>query len=426
MAEFSHIWAFLAVCCLGWLDVCEGDEPPRRYPTAGGAVLVEHDAADEGLCFDVPADEVAYNVHILRTEYPEYVIVYHGEPKKSPGKPGDSVKVAIGSGPPHFTMPNHRRFAIHGDPEDRLSALYSPSDAWGGAGNPMVVAGLPADPFHYIFFLALADDDGNHQGSDFRHTLCQARTRDFKRFELLTAAEDRIQWKPFAPEVPPAWRRPWPLCDVDGKEIASRKPTDFHSTQGLIGSICFHDERYLFFYTDKDTDDETYLFFRAAEDLVSLQDGRTKWSPAKRISGPLMTGTLIRVAKSRDGSRWAVLYNGYHHGPTGLRQDLFLQYTGDLSISGPSGLAGIRWYEPPPGEHRIAKSFLGLKSGGGSFAQHCFLTDSYGMLVSAGEDDVGDQIGGLLTWADFSRGVYGGRVYWAKWLIDTNRKGKVK
>ena len=23
----------------------------------------------------------------------------------------------------------------------------------------------------------------------------------------------------------------------------------------------------------------------------------------------------------------------------------------------------------------------------------------------------------LLTWADFTRGVYGGRVYWAKWQI---------
>lgn len=421
MSRLSIACVLLTVFCLAWISLSEAAEQTRRYSTAGGDVLVEHDTSDEGLYFDVPADEVAYNVHILRKGALDYATVYHGEPKKSPGKPGDSIKVAARAGPFQFAMPHSRRFAVHGDPDDRLSALYSPSDAWGGAGNPMVVKGSLSDPLYYIFFLALTDDDADEQGSDFRHALCQMRTRDFSRFELLTDADGCIGWKQFAPDVPVAWRRPWLLRDRDGKHICSRKATDFHATQGLIGSICFHDDRYFFFYADKDTDDKTYLFFRTAEDLVNLQNDRTKWSPAKRISGPLITGAVIRVAKSRDGSRWAVLYNGYHHGPAGLRQDLFLQYTGDLSVTGANGLAGIRWYESFVGDHGISENFLGLDSGGGSFAQHCFLTDSHGALTVTDEDDRHAEVGGLLTWADFSRGVYGGRVYWAKWIT---RPGK--
>ena len=43
---------------------------------------------DEGLYFDVPAHEVAYNVQIVRLDSGGYATVYHGEPKKSAGPAG--------------------------------------------------------------------------------------------------------------------------------------------------------------------------------------------------------------------------------------------------------------------------------------------------------------------------------------------------
>lgn len=389
----------------------------RRYPTAGGRQVVRHDAKDDGLYFDVPTNEVAYNVQILRRGAEGYATVYHGEPMKSPGKPGDAIKAALAAGVFGFTMPAARWFAIHSDPLDTLSVLYSPPDAWGGAGNPMVVRGTAGDPFYYVFFLSVVDDNHDRRGADFRHVVCQARTRDFRQYDLLAEVDGRIEWKPYRDDTPAAWRRPWVLRDETGERICSRFAADTHSTQGLIGSICFHDGRYHFFYTDRDSDGKTYLFVRCAPSLVGLSNGRTSWSAATRLSGPLHTGIVIRVAKARDGARWAALYNGYRAGPKGMQADLFLQYTGDLSLTGPQGLAGLRWFDAG-GEHPTnASMWLGLQSGGGNFSQHCFLTDPFGNLTVTEQDDRAPDIGGMLTWADFTRGVYGGQVYWAKWKI---------
>lgn len=49
---------------------------------------------DEGLYFDVPSTEVAYNVQIIRLTPGGYATVYHGEPSKMPGLPGDAVDQA--------------------------------------------------------------------------------------------------------------------------------------------------------------------------------------------------------------------------------------------------------------------------------------------------------------------------------------------
>ncbi len=370
---------------------------------------------DEGLYFDVPTNEVAYNVQIICLGLAGYATVYHGEPMKSINKPGDSVKVAVESGRFRCKMPTERRFAIHGDPLDTLSSLYSAADMWGGAGNPVTIKGKEPDAYFYVFFLAVTDDDRNWQGEDFRHSLCQARTLDFHDFELRARVDGRVDWKPFRTDSPPEWKRPWLLRDTTGERICSRQPTGFPNTQGLIGSICFHGNAYYFFYTDRDTDGKTYLYYRTCPDLTALHEERTAWSVAKRISDPVTTGTVIRVAKVRDRSRWAVLYNGYHEGPKGMRQDLFLQYTGDLSIDGTNGLAGVRWFDRAVSDCGISSAFLGLKSGGGIFAQHDFLTDPYGALAVPDGDDNRPQVGGLLTWADFTRGVYGGQVYWARW-----------
>lgn len=387
---------------------------------AGHAADNRPQAVDEGLYFDVPANEVAYNVQIVRLDSGGYVTVYHGEPKKSPGQPGDAVKAAVQPGRFAFTMPSERRFAIHNDPHDTLSALYSTGPMWGGAGNPLVIKGKGCDPYFYVFFLVLTDDDGDRAGEDFRHQLCQARTLDFHDFDLRVLTAGRIEWKPFRPDAPAEWKRPWLLRDTNGERICSLQPKGFPHTQGLIGSICFHDGNYHLFYTDRSADGKTYLFHRTCSDLVSLHDDCTAWSSGVRLSDALPTGTLIRVALARDHARWAVLYNGYHEGPNGLRQDLFLHYTGDLSIHGANGLAGVRWFDRIVGEYGISAAFLGLKSGGGIFAQHDFLTDPRGALAVPEMDDDRAQIGGLLTWADFSRGVYGGQVYWARWLAPTS------
>jgi hypothetical protein len=391
-------------------------ETTRCYPTAGGQQSVRHAAKDEGLYFDVPTNEVAYNVQILRLGAEGYATVYHGEPRKTPGKPGDSIKAALAPGACGFTMPAARWFAVHSDPHDTLSALYSPPDAWGGAGNPMVVRGLADDPFYYVFFLSVVDDNHDWKGTDFRHVLCMARTRDFRQYELLAEVEGRIEWKPYRADAPAAWRRPWVLRDETGERICSRFATDMYRTQGLIGSICFHDGHYHLFYTDRDSDGKTYLFVRRTPSLVNLANGRTTWAAATRLSGPLPVGIIIRVAKARDGARWAALYNGYRAG-AGTGADLCLQYTGDLSLTGPQGLAGLRWFDVGS-ESPVNKAvWLGLQSGGGNFSQHYFVTDPLGNLTVTEQDDQSPDVGGLLTWADFTRGVYGGRVYWAKWQI---------
>jgi hypothetical protein len=397
----------------------------RSYPTADGRHIVRH-TKDEGLYFDVPSNEVAYNVQILRRGAEGYATVYHGEPKKTPGKPGDAIKAALAAGAFGGTMPAARTFAIHSDPQDSLSALYSPPDAWGGAGNPMVVRGTDGDPFYHVFFLSVVDDNHDWKGNDFRHVICQARTRDFQEYDLLAEVEGRIEWKPYRDDTPAAWRRPWVLRDETGERICSRFAADPHSTQGLIGSICFHDGRYHFFSTDRDSDGKTYLFVRRASSLVGPSNGRTSWSAATRLSGPLPGGIVIRVAKARDGARWAALYNGYRAGPKGMQADLFLQYTGDLSLTGPQGLAGLRWFDAGGENPTNASMWLGLQSGGGNFSQHCFLTDAYGNLTVTEEDDRSPEVGGMLTWADFTRGVYGGQVYWAKWTIGPANVGTQK
>jgi hypothetical protein len=86
-------------------------------------------------------------------------------------------------------------------------------------------------------------------------------------------------------------------------------------------------------------------------------------------------------------------------------------------LTGPQGLAGLRWFDANGEKPTNASMWLGLQSGGGNFSQHCFLTDAYGNLTVTEQDDHSPDVGGMLTWADFTRGVYGGQVYWAKWTI---------
>lgn len=389
----------------------------RAAEAPHGLVARQPQVLDEGLFFDVPATEVAYNVQITRLDSGGYATVYHGEPKKAPGLPGDAVKAALQPGVFTYAMPKERHFAIPNDTEDTESALYSVGKMWGGAGNPMTVRSRRGDPYFHVFFISVTDDDGSRSGDDYRHHLGQARTRDFRTFELRVKAEGRVTWKPLSNATPREGKRPWLLRDRNGEPIAGRRATAHPDTQGLIGSIFFQGGTFHFCYTDRDQNGKTYLFHRTCENLDAVSDGRTGWSPAARISGPLPTGTVIRVAPTRDRKSLVILYNGYWEDSHGLRQGLFLQHTTPASLDSPGGLAGKGWFDRIIGENGIGPAIarLDLKSGGGNFAQHDFLTDAEGALTVPETDDTHPEIGGLLTWADFTRGVYGGQVFWARW-----------
>lgn len=400
-----------------------GSSPPLLLPLPLALSLAlagaPPEVLDEGLYFDVPPAEVAYNVQIVRLEAGGYATVYHGEPLKPPGLPGDAVKAALQPGPFAFAMPAERRFAIASETEDRSSPLYSVGALWGGAGNPVVIRGRGEAPHVHVFFLVLTDDSGDRAGRDFRHQLCHARTRDFHSFDLRVETEGRIEWRPLRPDTPATHRRPWLLRDRDGARIAGRCATEFPDTQGLIGSMFVHGGVYHFCYTDRDADRRTRLFMRTCTDPDRFDDDRTGWSPAVPLSGELPTGTLIRVAPARGKSRWTVLYNGYSEGPRGLRQGLFLQYTDEPSAEGPRGLAGLRWFDRIIGGHGVgpAHAQLDLRSGGGIYAQHDLLTDEEGALAVPETDDARPEVEGLLTWADFTRGVAGGQVFRARWRL---------
>lgn len=372
---------------------------------------------DEGLYFDVPSTEVAYNVQIIRLTPGGYATVYHGEPRKTPGLPGDAVKAALQTGEFAFAMPKERHFAIPNDTEDAQSALYSVGTMWSGAGNPMTIRGRGDEPYFHLFFIAVTDDDRNRTGEDYRHHVCQARTRDFREFDLRVEAEGRIAWKPLRDSSPREWKRPWLLRDRNGDLIRSRQATAYPDTQGLLGSIFFQGGAYHFCYTDRDTDGQTYLFHRTCEDIDAVDDNRTGWSPAARLSDPLPTGTLIRVAPTRDRKALAALYNGYWEGPQRLHAALFLQHTSSATPDAPGGLAEIRWFERVVGHNGVGLTTarLDVKAGGGNLSQHDFLTDPEGALAVPEADDTRPEVGGLLTWADFTRGVYGGQVFWARW-----------
>lgn len=410
----------LAYTAIGVISTARASGAVREYQANG--ITISHNQTDEGMYYDTPPTEVAYNVQVLKTESGNYCTVYHSEPRKAARSyPGDSIKAGVEKGAFSYRMPADKDFRLFGDPRDSKSMMYSPEaygiEGWGGAGNPMVIKGKPGDRYYYVFCICVGDDNQDRQGDDFRHYLCQTRTRDFVRYELRTQLGGKAQWKPFSDAVPMEWRRPYPVIDAKGNPVRGRFATPMPDTQGLIGSICYVGGLFHFFCTDVDTDGKTYLFHRTASDIGSLDPKSAGWSDAERISGELMHGTVMRVAKARAMNRWAVLYNGYKdvNGDGALRPDLFVQYTKNLSIKGEGGLSEIRFFDRMVGNCGVSDKYLGLASGGGVFAQHYFLTDAYGNLTIPTQEAANRSRAGMLTWADFSSGVYGGKVYRAGW-----------
>lgn len=387
----------------------------RRYETGG--LEVRHNSADEGVYFDTPDTEVAYNTIVLRTREDVYHTIYHAGPMKPLWFPGDSLRTGVASAPFDFRMPAMRPYRLWGDVADKQSMMYSAlsnqADGCSGAGNPMMIKGNTGDDHYYIYFISVYDDDGDHQGSDFRHYVCEARTLDFVSFELRTEVGGKVCWKPYGHGVPREWRRPKALMDVDGRPIRGQVPITTDRTQGMIGSICRVNGVVYYFYADVDTDGMGSVYYRTCPDPGALD---AQWSGATKIpNARVMRESVVRVAKAHKQDRWMVLYNGYKQMPDGsLRQDLFCQYTRNLNVIGPGGLSDLRFFDRfAENGAGIGSHYLGLTSGGGCYAQHFYMTDDDGNLeLPDGMPDTWHS-GGFITWTDFATRIAGAKIHWA-------------
>jgi hypothetical protein len=402
----------------------------RTFFTGGGHVAIQTSTSDAFLYYDTPTTEVAYNTQIIKSSPSLYHTVYHAEPKKPVGffYPGDSLKSGTQSGSFSYAMPGNTAYRIHSTSTDPLSILYSahsydPYIGWGGAGNPMVVKEASGDYYHTLF-LGVADDNFDRAQDDYRHYLLQARTLDFQNFELRTELYGQVQWQPFTPANSEAARRARTIQDATGNTIMSRLAVAPAETQGLIGSMVYDNGLYHFFYTDVDIDGRTYLFHRQTTDIASLDPTATPWTAAQKVNNEILQqSTVIRVAKAKDMDRWVVYYNGYRPGASHIEGDLFLQYTENLSIIGNGGLSSLDFFDyfvpGPPGPNSAyhygvnEEFYLNLQAGGNVFAQHSWMTDPFGNLAIP--DNLGNITGGLLTWSDFSTGIYSGDVYGSPW-----------
>ncbi len=418
---YACITSFVIVALAFVICVPSSAADLRSYTTNG--LTVSHDAADEGVYYNTPENEAAYNVQIMRSGHQNYFTMFHSEPNKPVGLrcPGDSIKSGTYSGPFNYTMPGNIGFRLYGHPTDKESILYSADghglDAWSGTGNPMLVKGPKGDKYFYVFFMAVTDDnrDRDTDDADYRHYLCMARSLDMINWELRTTIKGTPCWKPFGLDVPDEWRRPRPVGDVNGNLIRSVRAAKKPDTQGLIGSICYYNGKYHYFYTDVDTHGLTYLYLSTSSDFTREK----AWSVPVKVSEAIkQTGTLIRVAKAYGIDRWVALYNGYrNNGEDTLHGDLMIQYSQNMSLTGKGGLSSIKYFDRYLNGCGLSDKYLGLSSGSGVYAQHYFMTDEYGNLtIPDTEDSVAMHRGGMLTWTDI-RSVYGDKVYRAGWDV---------
>lgn len=373
----------------------------RCFDTSSVSVCYNEDAS---VFYATPENEVAYNVQTVH-DGDNYFTIYHSEPN-STFKTGDGIKAGVSRSHYAFKMPPHkfRIWGPEGDPESLMA-----STGVGGAANPIAISGLPGDPYFYVFFLGVNDDERTRDRarSHWRHYLLEARTRDFTSFDLKTDSG----WAPFSPAI-----RPAPILDSDGAVIRSNSARLLGHTQGLIGSISFVNGVYYFFYFDYGPEgDAINLYVRTSMDVS--KDG---WSPQKIVI-PAIGLRMVRIAKAKNLDRWAVMYGCY----VGNIQDICVQYTQNLNVFGPGGLSSLR----------LTPEFaLGLSSDGQArfIAQPYWLTDRWGNL-----DSPEDQQNMEFYWTDMTRSrclahpypfcpVYGGPVFRASWSAQPGASGARK
>ncbi len=139
--------------------------------------------------------------------------------------------------------------------------------------------------------------------------------------------KDRKRRSPLEPAV---------VLDEEGKPVRSACAAMPLETQGLVGSISIVEQTYHYFYTDVLPEDcnlppekrRMGLFLRTATDLAVDK----VWSRPRRLGGDLPPNSLVRVARAKGATRWAVSYTCSRpaNAPGGPVADICLQYTADL------------------------------------------------------------------------------------------------
>lgn len=382
-------------------------------------IRICHNAANEAAYLSVPNANVAYNISTVR-DGNTYYTVYHSEHKGAVApEGGDSIQSGVTTGTYTGLMPAHDFRLWGNDITDSTLAWYSIDAAGnrvsgpGGGGNPIVISGLPGDPYFYVFFLGVADDDRDRiRGeADWRHYLIQARTQNFITYDLKTDSG----WKPFSTATADTIR-PAILTDAAGAALRSNAPKAMGSTQGLIGSMSYVNGTYHFFYGDYTPDGLSYSIYHRT--TTNLATGA--WSAPEvlfaRGTDP-KNRTMVRIAKAEGMDRWLVLYGCYVTMLDGIqRQDVCLQYTNNLNVTGQGGLSSLSLTP------NFALGFSDLASR--SFAQPNLLTDRWGnqahvnSAVDTGEFYWSDYLPSQCS-ADPRPGcpVYGGDVLRGGWNV---------
>jgi hypothetical protein len=306
------------------------------------------------------------------------------------------------------------------------------------ARHPMTVAGRAwgGDAYSYVFFLAAVPTEAGN-----RHALLQARTLDFKGFDIRGRTEAGAVWTPFGADHPaersrrgrsrtPEAPSPSAVLDETGAAIIGNCAGQGFDRTDLVGAISVVDQVYHYYYTDVLPSDcnepaatrRMGLYLRTSRDLTADR----VWSPARTVAEPLPAQSLVRVAKARDMDRWVAAYRCNRPANTmdGPVADICVQYTADLA---PGSLAGLTWFSEPQAIMR-STAYLGLRSGGdgsGRFgrSQHFWMTDRYGNLATPTSYRAK---AGFLTWLDRlapgagganASSVFGRPVYWATWSV---------
>lgn len=354
------------------------------YITGGGALRVCHKASAEGIFFRPSSIQAGVNAQIIRYDGAHFATVLHSESqdlvhyRQLTGRvrPGDSIKggtVDAGHDPAAaLSAPPNLDYRIWGNLTDPHSLLYYPyrpeterGEGQGGGGNPMVVQGRrwAGDDRFYIFFVGVAFDD-SHGEKAWRNILLEGRTRDFEHIELLEDdGHGGSLWMPFNGETTsPALIRSVNGRGIVGNQWAHRSRRGGVATAGLMGSIAEYGQTYYYFYTDQDPDDprQNHLYVRTATDLST----NGAWSEARPIMD-VPPQIVIRVAKAVGMDRWAVFYNCMRPGAT-IIPDICLQYTTDMSLTGPGGIGDLELFDGPTftGKSRYALRLLGANEPG--------------------------------------------------------------
>lgn len=448
---------------------------PTCFLTAGGALEICRDGSEaEGVLAAPSPCAFARGIQLLRLPKTGVTAVFQGEsplaksrrgedcPERKATDTRDGGALHTGRSPEQLATilpPSQSRFGV-ALPEERRRKGEAPALEGIGPRDPIAIAGRDwaGEEYSYVFLLGQEstatdaevpeDQPRRRRGrrrreasepavpAAFRRIQIEARTLDFASFEIRTRNEDgKLAWEPVTPEKKTRRRAsaaPTPVAVLDeaGKPLMSACPAPPFATQGLAGSISIVDRTYHYFYTDVLPEDcglppeqrRMGLYLRTSTDLAADR----VWSAARRLGAALPPNSLVRVARAKGATRWAVSYtcNRPANAPGGPLADICLQYTADLD---PAGIAALTLYADPVEAGR-SPTYLGLRSGGngaGRFdrASHFWMTDAYGNLdlptTYAGKS-------GLLTWVDrLSPGaggyegsrVYGRPAFWATWTV---------